>query len=588
MKWLLIIGFSLGLVVAVHGGAIHDAARDGDLERVRALVNGTPASVNLRDRGTTPLHEAARGGHLAVVKFLIEKGANVNGTDISGSTPLRLALGYRHEDVAALLRQKGALLEKAVAAAPPKPAMPPEAVASAPRADTRPLPPGSVTPSAPAIPVPRAIPPTNTAVGATNAPPPREMLALIYPIHEAARIGDAEQIKYLLRSFPDLIEATDEKSMTPLHIAAANKQLAAAQTLVGLHAKVNARSDTGQTPLHYAARAGDLRIVSLLLTNRAEVNARDIFDLTPLLAATQPTDKEEFQAVDVSGGVRFNAAQKRTAIIEMHQQQLALAHYLITRGADVNARTRVGATALLQAVRLRNASLVDLLLQRGADPNAVDSAGQVTALHIAAGRGLTNLVTSLVQARARLNVVDSRGETPLGYALREGHRDVAAILKQHGANMGPARVLTGAEQGLVDFYQRTEASLQRASAADKTRLMLEMTATKSDVEKIFPRHAEAGVRVMEEIRRQIKAHKPVGDAEQGKEIWRVRPEPPSLQAQDWINRGWISRDVPVSSLVVDRVGATTRPGDYCFVNRRWILLPPLAFIAAQQPSAAIK
>jgi hypothetical protein len=60
-----------------------------------------------------------------------------------------------------------------------------------------------------------------------------------------------------------------------------------------------------------------------------------------------------------------------------------------------------------------------------------------------------------------------------------------------------------------------------------------------------------------------------------------------LQAQDWINRGWISREIPVISLVVDRVGSTSRPGDYCFVNQRWVLLPPLNIIAAQQ-SAALK
>jgi len=38
--------------------------------------------------------------------------------------------------------------------------------------------------------------------------------------------------------------------MTPLHIAVANRRLAAAQTLLGLHANVNARSSIGQTPLH--------------------------------------------------------------------------------------------------------------------------------------------------------------------------------------------------------------------------------------------------------------------------------------------------------------------------------------------------
>lgn len=596
MKCLLTWLAALGTAASLHAGAIHDAAREGNLELVRALVGGTPSAVNARDKGTTPLHEAARGGHVEVVRFLISKGANVNGTDISGVTPLRLALGYRRTDVAEVLRQAGGL-EKAVTS--PKPAAPVVATPQ-PRATAPVLPEGSLSPSslkpAPALPpatnaaaaAARAPTPGVSAPVASNAPPPREMLAVIYPIHEAARVGDAEQIKFLLKSFPDLIESTDEKGNTPLHIAVASRQLAAAQTLVGLRAKVNARNETGVTPLHLAARTSDFRITELLLTNRADVNARDSLDATPLLAAMQPAEKEEFQPVNVAEGQKFSATQKRVAIAEMHQQQLAIARQLIARGADVNARTRAGVTALIEAVRLRNLPMVELLLRSGADANAVDSTGNVTPLHIAAGRGLTNLVATLLNAKAAPNATDARGETPLGYALREGHVAVATLLKQRGAHTGAAKPLSSVEQSLVDYYQRTENSLQRASLSDKTRIILEMTATRSDAEKIFPRHGAVAGTVMEEIRKQIKAHKPLGDAEQGKEIWRVRPEPPSLQAQDWINRGWINRDIPVLSLVVDRVGGTSRPGDYCFVNQRWVLLPPLNLIAAQQQSAAAK
>ncbi len=608
MKSLLTSLFALICVVALRAGEIQDAAATGDLERVRALVSAAPTAVNTRDRGTTALHEAARAGHLVIVKFLIENGAALNATDISGATPLRLAIGYHRADVALFLKQQGAV-EKIVAA-PAKvfPSPSPVVTAKLPN-EVQPLPKSSMTPSlfatnriasapprvtnaVPARPqVLASLPPTktNAPVAITNDPvADRGMLQVIYPIHEAARLGDVEQIKFLLKSFPDLIAATDEKGMTPLHIAAANKQFSAVQALVGVRAKVNARNDIGQTPLHLAARAGDLRTVQLMLTNRAEVNVHDSVDVTPLLAATAPSDKEEFQATDLTAQVRFNAVQRRAAAMQMHEQQLALARALVAHGAQVNVRNRAGATPLIQAVRLRNDSLVDFLLRSGADPNAVDLTGKVAPLHLASGRGLTNIIALLLNAKANVNLTDSRGETPLGYALHEGHRGVAALLKQHGANIGSSRALSTVEQSLVDFYQRTEAALQHASVSDRGRLILEMTANRNDAIKLFPRHSEAAARVMDVIRREIKDHKPVADADQGKDVWRVRPEPPSLQAQDWINRGWISREVPVMSIVVDRVGRTSRPGDYCFVNQRWVLLPPLDVILAQQQSAALK
>jgi hypothetical protein len=89
--------------------------------------------------------------------------------------------------------------------------------------------------------------------------------------------------------------------------------------------------------------------------------------------------------------------------------------------------------------------------------------------------------------------------------------------------------------------------------------------------------------VVEEINRQINAAfaHPLPDAEQGKEIWRILPEPPSLMVQDWRSRGLLSTELPVFSLAVDKIGAGTRPGDYCLVNGQWVMVPPLRHIAAQ-------
>jgi len=74
---------------------IHNAARTGNLNRVRALLNqGVP--VNARSlTGWTPLHMAAYYGRLNVVEELLKRGARVNPRDHGGRTPLHFALNTR-------------------------------------------------------------------------------------------------------------------------------------------------------------------------------------------------------------------------------------------------------------------------------------------------------------------------------------------------------------------------------------------------------------------------------------------------------------------------------------------------------------
>jgi len=564
-------------------GEIQDAAKAGDLPRVRALVTTAPESVNARDRGTTPLHEAARAGHLEVVRFLVEHGATVNTNDVSGATPLRLALGYRRTDVAAYLQQKGALREMpkpaavvrtappaSVAPAPSPAAPPPPAIAQAPAQVTQP-------------PTPSVAPPTNSPTGETNPVlTVKQMLPALFPIDEAARIGDTNQILFLFKTSPEIIESTDEKGLTPLHIAVLNDHPAAVKSLLGLRAKVNARSDAGETPLHVAARHGNAAIAELLVASGADVNARDAFATTPLIAAVQAGDREEFRSTDLR---RFSLEQRRQAAAAIQRDQAALVTLFVKHGADVTARNRAGINALQQAIQLGcDDSIITLLLRAGADPTVADPATRATPLHVAASRGMTNIILVLLQARAPINALDARGETPLAHACRDGHRAAAALLKQQGGTLGPQRTLSSVEQSLADFYQRTDAALQHASPSEKARLVLDMTPTRADVQKMFPRHAEQAWRVVDQVRAQVKQtfQRPVRDADEGKEIWRVRPQPCSTLAQDWISSGWLNHELPVLSLIVDRVGATSRPGDYCYVNQHWVLLPPLRPIILPQ------
>lgn len=84
---------------------IHDAARAGDLAKVKSLVKEHPDLVSSKDEkyGQTPLHIAAFNDHRDVAEFLVANNADVNAKAKNGSTPLHLAAAKGNKDMVELL-----------------------------------------------------------------------------------------------------------------------------------------------------------------------------------------------------------------------------------------------------------------------------------------------------------------------------------------------------------------------------------------------------------------------------------------------------------------------------------------------------
>jgi ankyrin repeat protein len=80
------------------------AIRNNDLAALRQLAKAD--TVNVPDRGRTPLMIAAGTGTIDAMRILISAGADVNAGDTSGATPLMY--GVRDIDKVRLLLEKGA------------------------------------------------------------------------------------------------------------------------------------------------------------------------------------------------------------------------------------------------------------------------------------------------------------------------------------------------------------------------------------------------------------------------------------------------------------------------------------------------
>ena len=225
-------------------------------------------------------------------------------------------------------------------------------------------------------------------------------------IHLAASLLDDGRLERALRN-PDRAREIDPRGRTPLHYVA----------LSGLWKR------------HGSARA--LRCASLLLNSRAEVDA-----------AEEIADGDEvFRATPLWHALAW-------------QQHLALAAFLLERGADPNPAVFAvtyqgdedacalldrhgadweqvfhGRTPLMDLMYFRRPAACRWLLARGVDVDTVDRTGR-TALHFAALRGVrADHVERLVAAGADVGAKDASGRTPLDYAVEKKRTRLFAVLK---------------------------------------------------------------------------------------------------------------------------------------------------------------
>lgn len=159
---------------------------------------------------------------------------------------------------------------------------------------------------------------------------------------------------------------------------------------------INAKNDRGRAPLHVAAQNGQNDIVKLLISKGAEVDARSGWKYTPLTLAAE--------------------SSRRDVVVT-----------LLDSGADVRAVTKEGYTPLHKAVqkeRKGTQDIIAVLLICGANCNALNKEG-LTALHgaVLAGKLANARALCAFGADPHFKNTDGKNAFDCARTLKQNARD---------------------------------------------------------------------------------------------------------------------------------------------------------------------
>ncbi|CAG8980557.1 hypothetical protein HYALB_00002555 [Hymenoscyphus albidus] len=204
------------------------------------------------------------------------------------------------------------------------------------------------------------------------------------------------------------------------------------------------------TALHTATFYGDIRMTKLLLDRGADINLRTPSRPTPLqFSLVWPKNPTTEILLACGADIRapridYEFTLLQTAVIRAtidgDPTVIALINRLVSI-VNVDEFSRNGETALAIAASRGNLDLVILLLDNGADVNAVDSVEKSqyfrrTALEAAAFEGHIKVAGVLIAKGACVNFQRSqRNESALGLAAALGRLDMVQFLINAGADL---------------------------------------------------------------------------------------------------------------------------------------------------------
>jgi ankyrin repeat protein len=148
---------------------------------------------------------------------------------------------------------------------------------------------------------------------------------------------------------------------------------------------VNTSDSLGNTLLMLAARNGDLPSLEILLRNKSNTLKQNSYKDTAILLAAARGHLQCVAAL-VDAGAEIDSPGWTPLIYSAFEGYADMVRYLLMRGANVNAQSETGMSALMVASRNNHIAIVRILLEKKADLGLINQQRQ-TALNMAEAAG---------------------------------------------------------------------------------------------------------------------------------------------------------------------------------------------------------
>jgi ankyrin repeat protein len=408
-----------------------DAVQKADLEQVRRLLAESPnLARSSDDTGDTALHRAATIGHFDLLKLLLDAGAPVDAVRADGSRPIHCALSSGRKPVlnagavAGILLARGAVYDIYLAAVFGDMAYVREALAH------------------------------DRSLANFEGSPSR-------PLSAAARRNDLDMVKLLLHygANPSMPEEGAPLGQ-PLWTAVYQGQREMAKLLLEHGANPDTAPESSGSALTHTRKDPEMR--KLLLDYGAHEGPRVREDLRKLLDDNNLEELEErlkergaldkqdaaFWGEGILAGPANGGNQPMIKLLLRHGARVPdvskwgryyyfkhteIARLLLENGMNPNHMNWHHVTLLHDMAQDGHIAKARLLLDHGADIDAVDEEYRSTPLGFAARWGQREMAALLLERGADPNKSGAAWSTPLAWAQKKGHAELASDLRKAGA-----------------------------------------------------------------------------------------------------------------------------------------------------------